>query len=205
MHDVNFGLTATDYARHRAGFSRSLLERLSAHGIGVPGQAVIDLGTGTLAGGFARCGCRVIGIDPSQSMLDQARHLDEEAAVQVSDRAATAEETGLPHGCAEVVAAGQCWQWLDRPRAARECAHVLRSDGFLSFSYDVDGPCSSEAWRGRVRASAGVGASLSPDRGTAFDRDLEKLIRSEFPGPVLHTPHRVFAVWPPVSESERRL
>ena len=60
MH-VDFGRTAEDYARHRAGFPEQLFERLTARGIGCAGQRVLDLGSGTgsLARGFARRGaCR---------------------------------------------------------------------------------------------------------------------------------------------------
>src|SRR5208337_2256984 len=32
-----------------------------------------------------------------------------------------------------------------------------------SFTFDMDTPYSHEAWRGRVRASAGVGAAMPPD------------------------------------------
>ena len=262
MDGVDFGLTALDYARYRAGFPNSLFERLAAHGIGLPGQAVVDLGTGTgaLARSFARRGCRVIGIDPSQSMLDQARQLTGADEGHVEYRLATAENTGLPPGSADVVAAGQCWHWFDRPQTARECARILRPAGFVlvahfdwlplagnlveateklvlaynpswnmaggsglypawlrdlaeagfrnieSFSYDVDVPYSPEAWRGRIRASAGVGASLPPEQVAAFDRDLAALLAANFPGRELHTPHRVYAVWarPPTWTAERK-
>ena len=61
----DFGLTSTDYARHRAGFPDSLFERLRALDLGLAEQRVVDLGTGTgsLARGFAQRGCKVIGID----------------------------------------------------------------------------------------------------------------------------------------------
>jgi hypothetical protein len=62
------------------------------------------------------------------------------------------------------------------------------------FAYDVDAPYTPEAWRGRIRASAGVGASLSPDAVAAFDRDLEQLLAERYPGAVLPVAHRVFAV-----------
>lgn len=61
------------------------------------------------------------------------------------------------------------------------------------FAYDVDAMYTPEAWRGRIRASAGVGASLSPEAVVAFDRDLERLLASRFPGEVLAVAHRVFA------------
>jgi hypothetical protein len=43
-----------------------------------------------------------------------------------------------------------------------------------TFSYDVDVEYAPEAWRGRIRASAGVGASLPPDGVEAFDRALQR-------------------------------
>jgi SAM-dependent methyltransferase len=49
------------------------------------------------------------------------------------------------------------------------------------FSFDVAVPYSHEAWRGRIRASAGVGASLAP---AAVD---------DFPDDPQAVPHRCFA------------
>jgi SAM-dependent methyltransferase len=62
-----------------------------------------------------------------------------------------------------------------------------------SFTFDVDSPYSHEAWRGRVRASAGVGAgAMSPDRVAQFDADLAGILRDRFPEPMAVL-HRVFA------------
>lgn len=246
----DFGLTAGDYRRYRAGFPDSLFERLARAGVGLPGQLVVDLGTGTgtLARGFACRGCRVIGVDPATALLAEARSLDAEAGVAVEYRTAVAEDTGLSDDVADVVTAGQCWHWFDRPRAAREVARILRPEGFAviahfdwiplsgnvvrateqlieahnpdwrggkgfgvhpwwlrdlgeagfraieTFSYDVDVPYTPEGWRGRIRASAGVGATLPPERVAEFDRALAALLAERFPGETLQVPHRVFAV-----------
>jgi SAM-dependent methyltransferase len=66
--------------------------------------------------------------------------------------------------------------------------------GFESFSYDVDVPYTPEAWRGRIRASAGVGASLTPEGVQAFDVALQRVLSQSFAGDVLLAPHRVFAL-----------
>ncbi|MFQ5514915.1 MAG: class I SAM-dependent methyltransferase [Myxococcota bacterium] len=247
---IDFGRTATDYAAHRAGFPDSLFERLEGFGIGRPAQRVVDLGTGTgtLARGFARRGCRVIAIDPSAALLGQARHLDAAARVRSAYLRSRAEASALAAGTADVVSAGQCWHWFDRPAAAREIARILRPEGRLllayfdwlplagnvveatealikrhnpdwafaggfgvhpwwlrdlgeagyrdleTFSYDVAVPYTPEGWRGRIRASAGVAASLPEERVAIFDRDLERLLHERFPGEVLQIPHRVFAI-----------
>lgn len=66
--------------------------------------------------------------------------------------------------------------------------------GIETFSYDVPVPYTPEAWRGRIRASAGVSASLSPKEVTAFDAELAALLAKDFPGEQLEIPHRVFAI-----------
>ena len=246
----DFGLTSKDYARHRAGFPDSLFERLATFGVGIKGQSVVDLGTGTgsLARGFARRDCRVIGIDPAEEMLKAARELDAEAGIQIDYRIARAEATGLDNAAYDIVTAGQCWHWFDRPRAAQEARRILKADGRMiiahfdwipvsgnlvrrteelierhnpawnmgsgtglypqwladlaqagfqhieTFSYDVAVPYTPEAWRGRIRASAGVGGSLAADAVKHFDAALAELLQHGFPAKILQVPHRVFAV-----------
>ncbi|MGW2279213.1 class I SAM-dependent methyltransferase [Streptomyces sp. NPDC001770] len=245
-----FGLTAADYARHRAGFPAELLRRLRGHGIGLPGQRVLDLGTGTgsLARLFARAGADVTGVDRAETLLDRAAELDAEEGVSITYRAAAAEDTGLPGARYDVVTAGQCWHWFDAPRAIREVARLLRPGGHAviahfdmlplpgnvveaterlirsrnpdwtlygstglyprwptdlatggftgieTFSFDVEVTYTHEAWRGRMRASAGVGASLPPDGVAAFDAELGRVLCERFPDDPLRVPHRTWAV-----------
>lgn len=247
---VDFGRTADDYARHRAGFPPELFERLAGFGIGRSGQYVVDLGTGTgtLARGFAARGCRVTGIDRSPELLDQARRLDVAAGVVVDYRVASAEATGLPAGSVDVVSAGQCWHWFDRPTAASEARRVLRPGAAIvichfdwlplqgnvveatealilkhnpdwgaagglgmypawtrdlaaaafgaieTFSFDLDVTYTHEAWCGRIRASAGVAASLPAPLVERFDTEHAQLLTDRFPEDQLSVPHRVWAL-----------
>jgi hypothetical protein len=73
----------------------------------------------------------------------------------------------------------------------------LQAAGFSSvetFSYDLDIPYTAEGWRGRIRASAGIGASLAPAEVEAFDAELAQLLEGSFPGALLKIPHRVFTI-----------
>ena len=63
-----------------------------------------------------------------------------------------------------------------------------------TFSFDQDVTYSHEAWRGRIRASAGVGASLPPPVVDAFDRALKALLAERFPDDPQAVPHRVFCL-----------
>jgi len=249
MTQIDFGLTVNDYAKHRAGFPDSLFDRLIARGIATPGQTVVDLGTGagTLARGFARRGCRAIGIDPSEPLLAQAKLLSEAEGLTVEYRTGKAESTGLESRSVDAVTAGQYWHWFDGPIAAREAVRILKPGGRVAichfdwiplkgnvveateqlivkhnpawkwggghglhpyglrhlaeagfvdletFSYDVFAPYSHADWRGRIRASAGVGASLPPEKVEAFDREHATLLSEHFPEPILQVHHRVWA------------
>lgn len=130
---IDFGKTAHDYGRYRAGFPPAFFERMAMFGIGVAGQRVLDLGTGTgtLARGFALRGCQVTGLDPSISLTEEAKRLDQEAQVSVQYVTAKAEQTGLPDASFDVVTAGQCWHWFDRSKAAQEVRRLLVPNGQL--------------------------------------------------------------------------
>jgi SAM-dependent methyltransferase len=133
----DFGRTASDYARHRAGFPPELIDRLLARGIAPPGARVVDLGTGTgsLARLFAAHGCDVTAVDIAPPLLEQARRLDREAGIEVAYVEAPAEDTGLPGGAFDVVSAGQCWHWFDRLAAAREVARLLAGAGHAVIAH----------------------------------------------------------------------
>ena len=62
-----------------------------------------------------------------------------------------------------------------------------------TFSYDIDVSYTPEAWRGRIRASAGV-AALDEGSARRFDTSLRELLSKRFPASVLAVPHRVFAI-----------
>ncbi|HLG85789.1 MAG TPA: class I SAM-dependent methyltransferase [Alphaproteobacteria bacterium] len=248
---VDFGKTAQDYGRHRAGFPDSFFRRLFDADYVRRGDQVLDLGTGagTVARGLARGGCLTTGLDPSTKLMDEARRLDAEAGVATRYVEGRAEETGLPAASFDVVTAGQCWHWFDRPKAAAEIRRILKPGGRLiiahfdwlplpgnvvdateqliiahnppwkvaagglgihprwafdvavagfhdieTFSYDIEVPYSHEAWRGRIRASAGIAASLPPDRVARFDEELAELLKRDFPGDPIIAPHRVWAL-----------
>lgn len=256
MKDVDFGKTAADYGRHRAGFPDPFFERLLAAGFVKPGERGLDLGTGTgtIARGLALRGCRIVGVDIADRLLEQARELDRIAGANVEYQVAPAEDTGQASASVDFVIAGQCWHWFQSVAVATEADRLLKSGGRLliayfdwlplvdragrpnvvavteamirrhnpvwdmhggngfhaeyladltrvgfreieSFSFDWAAPYSHEAWRGRIRASAGVAATLSPEQVAAFDLELADILVRDFPeqgGRPLEIPHRIW-------------
>jgi len=250
---VNWDSTAADYASFRVGFPAEFYDRLAGHAIadrtGTPGRALdLGTGTGTLARGLAARGWRVTGLDISDAMIGAARSLDVAAGVSGDYGIGRSEATGLPAATFDLICAGTCWHWFDKPAAAREAYRLLKSDGRLvvaamefqsepgnvvestselirrynpewwssdqlgfrfewaddlsaaglaildRFQFDVAVPYTHEAWRGRIRASAGVSASLDRAAVDAFDREHAELLRTQFPQEPLAVPHRVLAI-----------
>jgi SAM-dependent methyltransferase len=59
-------------------------------------------------------------------------------------------------------------------------------------SFDLPVVYSHDAWCGRIRASAGIKASLEAETIERFDANLGKLLRNRFPKDPLSVPHRVW-------------
>jgi SAM-dependent methyltransferase len=64
---------------------------------------------------------------------------------------------------------------------------------FAGFDHDAIYPRAE--WRGRIRASAGVGGALDDPDVARFDAELAALLDARFPEEPLRVPHRVFAIW----------
>jgi len=74
----------------------------------------------------------------------------------------------------------------------------LIEGGFVereSASVDYDIPYSPEAWRGRIRGSAGIAASLGAAEVEKFDAELGALLAKDYPGDPIPVPHRLVVLW----------
>jgi SAM-dependent methyltransferase len=244
---ADFGKTAADYARHRAGYPDWLFERLMRRGLVRPGMCALDLATGTgyLARGLAQRGLTVTGLDVSAEMMDAAMALDAAQGLRIEYVIGKAEETGLPAARFDLVTAATCWHWFDRPKTAAEVLRLLKPGGWLvicsqdwlplgdnlvarteaivkrhnpkwnwdgldglkpgfvrdlraagfqsieSFSVDYDIPYDHEGWRGRMRASAGIAASLDAVAVQRFDVELAAMLAEDFPQQSMEVAHCV--------------
>lgn len=130
---IDWSLTSADYAAHRPGPPPRLYDMLAAMGVGLAGQRILDLGTGTglLAREFARRGARVCGTDLAPGQIDAARREAQREQLVIDFQTAPAEDCPYPDASFDVVTASQCWMYFDPDRAIAEVKRVLRPGGVL--------------------------------------------------------------------------
>ena len=229
---IDWGKTSTDYSVFRPGPPESFYRKLLALDVGLEGQRILDLGTGTgvLARQFAQQGAVVAGIDISGEQIEAAKSLAEAERVEVDFRVAPAEEPPFPARSFDVVTASQCWLYFDKARAIPQVKRLLDEAGLLvvaSFSwlprldsvaaaseklvlkynpqwsaadyvgdhqplprwaegllkvkaffyYDEPIHFTRDTWRGRIRASRGIGAALPAGEVERFDEEHARLLK----------------------------
>ena len=105
---IDYGLAAEDYGAYRQGFPVEFFRKLHALQVGLPGQRLLDLGTGTglLAREFARRGCVVTGVDSSARLLRVAEAANASEVVRPTSLRRRAEATRLPVASFAGVCAG---------------------------------------------------------------------------------------------------
>lgn len=138
---VGYQRAAGVYERSRPSYP---LAALAAVADALPleaGRTVVDLGAGT--GKFTRLlaltGAEVLAVEPVAEMRERLAELLPAVAVS----AGTAEDTGLPDGCADAVVAAQSWHWFEADRALAEAERLLRPGGALVLvwnTYDTSVP-----------------------------------------------------------------
>ncbi len=65
--------------------------------------------------------------------------------------------------------------------------------GFAGFDHEA--LYTHADWRGRIRASGGVGGGMDAAAVARFDAEHAALLAARFPDDPLRVPHRVFAIW----------
>ena len=132
-----FSATADNYRRYRPSYPSRMFDWLAAETRLGGGAIVADVGCGTGISTrlFAERGYDVIGVDPNEQMLQQAR-AEGGAARYVRGEAS---RTGLPDASVDLVAAAQAYHWFDVPASLVEFRRILRSGGRCAAFWNLRG------------------------------------------------------------------
>lgn len=130
--DIDWGKTSEDYAKYRPGPPVSLYKMLQAHGIGLPGQKILDQGTGTGVFGrqLAKQGSDVVGTDISEGQIKMAREMAKRDNLgNINFLVSPAELNPFPDHSFDVVTASQCFVYFDKAKWIPEMKRILRPKG----------------------------------------------------------------------------
>ena len=172
--DIDWGRASVDYDRFRPGPPESFYQRLLAFGIGLRGQRILDLGTGTglLARRLASQGSIVSGIDYASGQIDMATAAAQRDGLQIAFRQSGAEDLPFEDNAFDVVTANQCWLYFDLKKTIPEVLRVLDAGGLLVVSYFSFLPRLDRI----VRASESLVLKHNPDwSGADWDGTLPGL------------------------------
>ncbi len=137
---------AHQYDTHRSQ-PPAELARLLAQYTDTPQPAlVVDLGSGTGLSTryWAEHALRVIGIEPSADMRDEA--LRQTGFANVAYQAGYSHDTGLPGGCAQIVTCMQALHWMEPQGTFAEARRILAPGGVFA-AIDYDWPPMTGSWR----------------------------------------------------------
>jgi SAM-dependent methyltransferase len=133
---LNWSATSHDYLRYRPGYPKQFFTLLRQLGIGLAGQDILDLGSGTgaLAVPFARQRARVTAVDSSGGQMRAGKEAARRYGVKIKFKVAHAEKTGLPDHSFDAITASMCWTYFDIHPMRLEVPRLLRPGGLLLVS-----------------------------------------------------------------------
>ncbi len=125
----DWGRTSVDYARFRDIYPTEFYEKIAARKIGISGQSVLDLGTGTgvLPRNMYRFGAKWTGTDISPEQIEQAKNLSQ--GMEIGYYAMPAEKIAFPAATFDAATACQCFWYFDHEKLIPQLCRMLKSFG----------------------------------------------------------------------------
>ena len=163
----DFGKTSEDYAKYRDIYPPSFYKKLVDFGIGLEGQSVLDLGTGTgvIPRAMVHLGAKFTGADISAEQIAQAKLLSDGMDINYIVRAA--DDTSLPDNSFDAITACQCFWYFDKSTVVPEIYRLLKPGGLFAVLSMIGLPRESEI----LAKSEELVLKFNPDwNGGDFDR-----------------------------------
>lgn len=131
----DWGRTSADYARFRDIYPRTFYDKIAERGLGIKGQTVLDMGTGTgvLPRNMYCYGAKWTGTDISENQIAQARVLSE--GMDIDYYAMPAENLDFPDNSFDVITACQCFWYFDHEKIMPNLHRMLKTDGRICVLY----------------------------------------------------------------------
>ncbi|TBV12009.1 class I SAM-dependent methyltransferase [Stutzerimonas kirkiae] len=125
-----------DYVRFRPSYPANLVDFLHAHGV-EPAAKIVDIGAGTGIASKLLLDARhpLTAVEPNDAMRAAAQAWLGEYPGYTSVTG-SAEHSGLPDACADLIIAAQAFHWFDPDGCRREFKRLLRPDGQVALFWN---------------------------------------------------------------------
>lgn len=135
--EFDWGRASSDYAKYRDLYPEVFYQKLLALGVGIKGQTVLDVGTGTgvLPRNMYPYGAKWVGTDISSEQIEQAKRLAEEHRMNIDFSVCPAEQLDFPAHSFDAVTASQCFCYFKHEQCAPKLARLLKPGGKFVILY----------------------------------------------------------------------
>lgn len=135
--EFDWGKTSCDYAKYRDIYPQVFYEKILSRKIGIKGQKILDIGTGTgvLPRNMYRYGADWTGIDASENQIEQAKILADNSGLNIEFFHCPAEDIDFPDESFDAVTACQCIWYPDHKILAPKIAKALKPNGKFLILY----------------------------------------------------------------------
>lgn len=142
----DWGKTSGDYARYRDIYPKEFYDKLVRLSLGIKGQDVLDLGTGTgvIPRNMYGYGGKWTGTDISENQIAYAEKLSREAGMDISYSVCPAEDVDFPDNSFDVITACQCFMYFDKKVLLPKIHRMLKGDGHFAVLFMAWLPEESE-------------------------------------------------------------
>lgn len=133
----DWGRTSGDYGKYRDIYPDEFYEKIHSLGIGVSGQRILDIGTGTgvIPRNMYHFGAHFTGTDISENQIAEAKRLAAANGMDIDFLCCPTEKLSFPENSFDAATACQCFFYFDHDIAAPKLAHFLTDGGKLAVMY----------------------------------------------------------------------
>ena len=133
----DWGRASSDYAKYRDIYPEEFYNKLAGLSLGIKGQKVLDLGTGTgvLPRNMYKYGAEWTGADISENQVAYARKLSKEAGMDIEYIVSPAEDINYSANSFDVITACQCFMYFNISEVIPRIHLMLKPDGHFCVLY----------------------------------------------------------------------